>query len=450
MQNQNQGIARYVTIYVVIFMTILLLAFAYVLHLVYNWGSDDTVHYFMAVQAEQVSQDIARGEQNWGREAPPKTVGEENASLVVYPRLADLPEPYLDYFPAQYHYHAELLVYELPGKFIYLLPYFRDDNGELFYLSHTYFVENDDDLMSLGMSVSELTIFLFVLSLLVAYGLALKLAWSFIKPVQILADWSQSLADGTHSKLNGGAQNNPAHQSIPKLSFTELDQVASQIHRSVEALKRQNQKEKQFLRCLSHELRTPLAITKASLELIAKTVKDIPDKLNAKLTKIKRANESMCSTSETLLWLWSENMQSFNQENIQINDLVIDIVESNRYLIPEKNISIANKVEKQIVYADRRLVQIILRNLIRNAFQYTQEGVIEISYHNNGIVVTNPTGADKIDNSANNHYQNEFGFGVGLHLVESICRQLKWTFTVEQSPQRFVATVGLNPRLSKP
>jgi len=452
MLTQKHGIARYVGIQVTIFMSILVFLFAYFLHTVYNWGSDDTVQYFMQVYAEQVNQEITKKQFNLNNKTSAENIVLSNKAFSLYSQLSSLPKEFLDYFPVQEHHHAEVMVYESAGEYVYLLPYFRSDSQDFFYISHIYIETDDvdvgeDDPAAIGITISELTFLLIVLSLLVAYGLALKLAWSFIKPVEKLARWSKSLVEEGNAdseSIQSNRQKEPVDQNIPELNFTELKQVAGQIHSSVEALKQKNEKEKQFLRCLSHELRTPLAITKASLELISKTIPDVSEKLNSKLDKIQRANESMCSTTDSLLWLWSANIKLRNQENIQLKELISEAINNNLFLKPKQEIKIENQITEQSVYADRHLLQIVLRNLIRNAFQYTSAGTIEITYANASIIISNPISIDEKNNLLQNQQQNDYGFGVGLYLVESICQQLNWNFKVAYLTNKFIATIDLN------
>lgn len=440
MKQQYPGIVRYISLNILLFIILLLVLYGFSINKVYEWGSDDMVHYFMSIEAENII-------------AEPAMVNaygayQEDAMFQFYPHVARLPSAYGSYFPGP-HQAGEILVYEAIDKVIYLLPFKGWEPGQLFYISHQFYLE--DDTAVVGLSPLQMSLLLGLLTILVGYGLILKIAWSFIRPVKRLAQWSHSLVNTNQSKVEPGdkhidLQNN---HPIPDLKFAELAQVAQIMDGNVKALQNQNEKEKQFLRSLSHELRTPLAIIKASLELIAKTHQEIEPKIATKLNKIERANENMCSTSETLLWLWSGNMNALQREGIDMQALIAEVVESQHHLLPKKDIVVNISADKSLLATDRRVIGILLRNLVRNSFQYSQEGEIMIDYKNNRLAISNPASGPTTEQQTIGHSEperhQEYGYGVGLYLVENICRQMDWSCHIDNNRQQFTVVVGFAP-----
>jgi len=87
---------------------------------------------------------------------------------------------------------------------------------------------------------------------------------------------------------------------------------------------------------------------------------------------------------------------------------------------------------------EKKLLKMVLENLVRNAFQYTHNGDIHIKATQEGVEVINTRLPE------DNQYQapqEDYGYGVGLYLVEKICEQKGWIMTVAQDDERFQVTM---------
>ena len=83
---------------------------------------------------------------------------------------------------------------------------------------------------------------------------------------------------------------------------------------------------------------------------------------------------------------------------------------------------------------EKKLLKMVLENLVRNAFQYTHNGEILIKATQEGIEVINTCLKEDVQYQAP---QDDYGYGVGLYLVEKICEQKDWKMTVKQSDEHF-------------
>ena len=69
--------------------------------------------------------------------------------------------------------------------------------------------------------------------------------------------------------------------------------------------------------------------------------------------------------------------------------------------------------------------------LIRNAFQYTRSGRVSIDIAHDRITIDNESAADVEEEAPSD--DGACGFGLGLKLVDELCRRLGWGY--ESSPR---------------
>ncbi len=282
-----------------------------------------------------------------------------------------------------------------------------------------------------GLTIGEVTALLALVLAVLSIGVIYNLGWSVLRPIKALREWNRQIALKDLKSKN--------IEQLPDFRFDELNEVARQIQSSLTEISQRNEKEKQLLRALSHELRTPLAITKASLELINKTESQLAPKLTNKLSKIQRANTNMCATSETLLWLWSDDLAQFETQPINLGEVIEQELEHNRYLAVNKLLDVSVFEQEAMIEANPVLIQILVRNLVRNALQYSAEGKIAIDFQlDAGLTITNPIAIET--DYANE--SNDYGYGVGMYLVTTLCQKMGWQCTISQDAKQFKVRIA--------
>ncbi|WP_028865832.1 sensor histidine kinase [Psychromonas aquimarina] len=410
-----RSISRYISLQIIVLVTVVMLVFIAMINLVYDWGTDDSVHYFMSMKAENYIQH--------------KRPSESNASIVVYPEYSSLPETVQKIFENHSWLEEELYYDYQNGRHLYLLPYYNPGTEQLLFVLHIY-NESPDTAMP-GLTIGGMTAMLALVLAVLSIGVIYNLGWSVLRPVKALREWNRQIASKDLQSKNT--------QRRPDFRFDELNEVAGQIQSSLTEISQRNEKEKQLLRALSHELRTPLAITKASLELINKTEPQLTAKLSSKLSKIQRANTNMCATSETLLWLWSDDLAQFETQPVNLGEVIKHELEHNRYLAADKLLDISLFEQEAMIEANPVLVQILVRNLVRNALQYSSEGKLLIDYQPDaGLTITNPVA---VETDHSNEF-NDYGYGVGLYLVTTLCQKTGWQCTISQETKQFKVQIG--------
>ena len=135
----------------------------------------------------------------------------------------------------------------------------------------------------------------------------------------------------------------------------------------------------------------------------------------------------MRQLTETLLWLHRSSERPLTPETVDLNALVHRLVEENRYLLRGKAVEVEVGGDASRIDAPATPCRIVVANVVRNAFQYTDAGRIGIRVGTASITIQNKNVSrvdDWIPGSA-----GDYGFGLGLELVERICARLDWTFT---------------------
>ena len=219
----------------------------------------------------------------------------------------------------------------------------------------------------------------------------------------------------------------------PDFYFHDLNQIANQLRNAFIRIADLLEKEHRFLRNASHELRTPIAVIKANMELIEKM--GTGTQLQRPLQRVTRANATMQQLTETLLWLSRENQSQPKLENIIPATLLTELTEDLHYLLDNKPVELnylQNCSEHKVLPITP--LRIVLNNLLRNAFQHTQEGSIEIRLETEFLCIENhDLGATATD--------TDNSFGLGIHLVRQICQKLGWQLDLNYQPDGVIATL---------
>lgn len=196
-------------------------------------------------------------------------------------------------------------------------------------------------------------------------------------------------------------------------------------------------RERNFTRDVSHELRTPIAVLRGSLELIERKYTSAGS--DDKLQRMYRTLVDMEALIETLLLLARNQDADVKDSALIVNDLLEQEVDMMRNIHQDKPISIEVE-EVGILELDgpERVLRILIGNLLRNACNYTPEGVITVRVRSNGISIADSgVGIDKQKLSQvfkpyyrGDQAQKPTGYGLGLTIVKRLCNRFGWKLTI--------------------
>ncbi len=354
--------------------------------------------------------------------------------LTSYLNIENLPDEIKRLFPESAFQHKGLAAFadeddvdfELPDDYfeslcglncelIFLYSYQLNETNWLYM---TQSVIASEEVMHQS-DISDGIVFLMALVILVLFAvLASFLIHKIGRPVNQLASWAANLS--LHQ----------IEESIPDFTYQELNMIAHRLEGAFQRIAQSVEKESRFLQHASHELRTPIAIASGNIELLERfaELRETSESEQQTLKRLNFAVRDMQQLTEMLLWLNRDNESQPENHPNDIGSLASEMIDDNRYLLESKPVKVELIRATSTIDVPITLCQIVLANLIRNAFQYTQEGTVRITVTDNSVVVDNENVSSAQEPPEMN---SDYGFGLGLEIVERICERLNWRYEFE-------------------
>jgi len=413
----TRTVSKFIFINSSVLLIIVLAFYSYSLNLTYQWGNDDNIHYFLTLKAESYQ----------ASKRDDDLLDDEYFNF--YSDYASTPAAFKAKNQEANIKEGDLLFYQSEESDNYLIPFTNGD--KLSFIEHQYFFLEDE--YEVAISLPQLLLLLASLVLISGLLFYFQLTKKLSQQIRGLERWTSNISA---DRLGQAGE----EQFTPE--FTEIEKVAISVQQSVSTIKKQTERESNFLKSLSHELRTPLAIVKASLELLEKSNDSLSENAKKKLGKIELANQNMCDISESLLYLWSNRVEQLESTSVDMGGLITASVDKYRHLIDNKGAAINLDFNSTTIKAPLVLTQIVVDNLIKNAFQYASQGEVQISLEEDGFSVSNSiTDSDSQIFSSNTTIHEDYGYGVGLFIVESITNQLGWKLNSDQFEEKFTSKI---------
>ena len=261
-------------------------------------------------------------------------------------------------------------------------------------------------------------------TLLAALG-GIWLSRSVVAPVTELAakvrhrspdDWDQPLAD-----------------DFPEGEMGELARV---FDRHLLRMRAFIERERALSADMSHELRTSLAVILSTTEILVDD-ETLTEKQKARIARIDRAARDMAELGTALLLMAREEQLVSTGAGCAVAGVIEKAVEKHRLLLASKAVQVEVYTDPALeVPADCALVDILVSNLVRNAFSYTASGTVVIRQDAHGLSIAD-TGkgipGHAVDQVFLRHFRDmaSAGAGIGLSLVERICDRYGWQMRLE-------------------
>ena len=208
-------------------------------------------------------------------------------------------------------------------------------------------------------------------------------------------------------------------------------------------LKKVNEMKSRFFGNVSHEFRTPLTLIKGPLEKI----------LQSKLPKSTKEDlEMMHRNTDKLLYLVNQilNLSKIDAGKFEIqaqqgnlSNEIKGISQSFEYIANSKNLTYKTGISNsENVWYDAEIVEMIVTNLLSNAFKFTPEnGLISIkgSQIKENYIIQISNTVERISTAEINRFFDRYytdstslqqGTGIGLSLVKELCAIYRATISV--------------------
>jgi len=297
-------------------------------------------------------------------------------------------------------------------------------DGERFYLLYNVTRLNNEKESLRSM---QITILLTLLPILIlGLFLGLVTAHKVIGPVIRLESIMRNIKP--KQKLPDDFDNNFHHDEVGFLAST-LKTAINNMQESIE-------RETSFARDASHELRTPVTTIKNSLELLKELKPELDESTIKVIGRITRAAANMEHLIKSFLWLSrQQDLSEFKKSEFRLFDMVQEVIVEQSYIVDHKEI-IVNVFDpkKVMITAEPHLMKILVANLVRNAFTYTNKGYVDIHINETCFQVNDSGRGIKPETlmliNANKKKSSQEGFGLGLSIVKRLCTSMGWTFYI--------------------
>jgi signal transduction histidine kinase len=261
-------------------------------------------------------------------------------------------------------------------------------------------------------------------TLLAALG-GIWLSRSVVAPVT-------ELADKVHLR-NPEDWDHPLADDFPEGEMGELARV---FDRHVVRMRAFIERERALSADMSHELRTSLAVILSATEILLDD-ETLTEKQKARIARIDHAARDMAELGTALLLMAREEHLVSSGGGCVVAGVIEKAVDKHRLLLANKPVQVEVHTDPALeVPADCALIDILVSNLVRNAFSYTASGTVVIRQDARGLSITD-TGKGipgyAVDQVFLRHFRDmaSEGAGIGLSLVKRICDRFGWELRLE-------------------
>ncbi len=232
-----------------------------------------------------------------------------------------------------------------------------------------------------------------------------------------------------------------APEQLPGDANEEVRLLAASIRQFAERLNAFVERERNFTRDASHELRSPITVIKMAADLLA-SEPDLSDSARSSVKRILRSAKDMEELMEALLLLARESEQGFSLDPVCINDLIAEELERARLLLGNKPVEIQSSAQCRLtVHASDKVLSVLIGNLLRNAFSYTDAGQVavhvteqEVVIEDSGIGIPEQQVRQVFNPYFRVNTQRRGGHGVGLTIVKRLCDRFGWPIEIQSRP----------------
>lgn len=228
-----------------------------------------------------------------------------------------------------------------------------------------------------------------------------------------------------------------APRNLPDDASIEVRHLSAALSGLAERVGDFVERERDFTRDASHELRTPVTVVRVACDLLLAD-ETLTARQRRSLTRIQQAGRDMEAVIDAFLILAREADVQPQSDAFDVMDVVHEEVERVRPLIAGKSVIIdVSHTDPPRLYAPRRVLNVMLGNLLSNAAHFTDSGEIHVSVSHDRIEVRD-TGigmsAASLERAFDPFWRvdmnREEGKGMGLSIVRRLGERFGWPVTL--------------------
>lgn len=236
-------------------------------------------------------------------------------------------------------------------------------------------------------------------------------------------------------------------ESLPGNPDHEIVALADALARLSKRINEFVERERNFTRDASHELRSPLTVIKIAADMLL-SEQELDTPARNSVLRIRRAAAEMEELTEVFLLLARESEHGLSTDMVCVNDIISEELERARVRLGAKPVDVKLSSScRLITEASDKVVSVLIGNLIRNAFDYTDSGNVRIQI-NPGSVTIEDSGRGMEDEEVNRAFEPFYragarqrgGHGVGLTIVKRLSDRFGW-------PVHISSEIGVGTRI---
>ncbi|MHB8912352.1 MAG: sensor histidine kinase [Lysobacter sp.] len=304
------------------------------------------------------------------------------------------------------------------------------------------------DITSLEQREDDMEITVLGSAALLIALLGVVIAWGVGRLVQPLSD--MALRIGTLRPDLAGQR-----IDVSDSASAELAVIADALNDYLQRNERFVQRERTFIDTASHELRTPIAVIAGAAEL-ALGAHELPASARNQLSRIQRTARDVEQLITLLLILAKDPARLAGvSEHVALDQLLPAIVEDHRHLTRDKDLTLVlAPMPACAITAPLPIVQAAIGNLLRNAIENSDRGMITNRLQSNATVTIEDPGHGMTPEEISAIYARmargdggRDGGGIGLDLISRLCEHLGWELVIASDVDRGTrTTLDLAPR----
>ncbi|MEY3898563.1 MAG: hypothetical protein RLZZ214_4085 [Verrucomicrobiota bacterium] len=191
---------------------------------------------------------------------------------------------------------------------------------------------------------------------------------------------------------------NPAERLPLPAANDEIAKLTEVLNRSFDRLQTSYEAASRFSADASHQLKTPVTILRAGLDHLSRAT-DLSEAQAKEVSLLRQQTRRLTSLIEDLLLLAQADAGRvfLEREALDLKSLVQAASDDLQVLVEGKGITVEEDLPEALpVVADRRLVGMVVQNLVENAAKYTPDGglvrIVGIREHGWRVVRISNTG----------------------------------------------------------
>ena len=298
------------------------------------------------------------------------------------------------------------------------------------------------DISEMESDERRLTLTMLASSAAVVALLALVTHFAAGRLVRPLASIARSITSLSPTRSGQGIH---VERSAPQEAIVIANAVNDYLRRIDAFVER----ERAFVNMASHELRTPIAVicgsaevaldrrteaasAKPYLEHILRTARDM-ERLVALLLALAKDPARLHATTET----------------VDLAELLPAVIEDHRFLASTKELSFeVGPTTSRQIQAPPQIARAAIGNLIRNAIENSDRGVVKVSLSDQAQVVIQDPGHGMSDDELTAIYTKlarsgelASSGGIGIDLISRLCEHLGWRLSFSSRPEEGTTAV---------